>query len=194
MKDITNNEMNFVLNLLKNPKEELNARNMAKRIGITHMGSFKIAKKLEKEEIVDSRQIGKGNYYKLNLNKEYVRQYVLFLLSRESEQSNPSIKRWVNELKNITKAEIIILFGSVLTKHEGAKDIDVLLVTNDRKFHTLKKEIESINLVNQIKIHPLYQSREDFERNVKIGDKVILSAIKGIVIFGGNSFLEAIER
>ena len=194
MIDITINEMNFILKLIKNPREEFNARTMAKKIGMSHMGALKIAKKLEKEKIVNSKQIGKGIYYTLDLKKDYAAQYVKFLLNRETEQAHPYVRRWINELKKISSADIIILFGSVLTKYEGANDIDVLLITSNKKFDHLKKEIESINNINIKKIHPIYQSGKDLEKNINEKDKVILNAIRGVVIIGEDKFIELIKN
>ncbi|MEK6850729.1 MAG: hypothetical protein AABX85_04090 [Nanoarchaeota archaeon] len=194
MRDITINEMNFILKLIKNPREEFNARTMAKKIGMSHMGALKIAKKLEKEKIVNSKQIGKGIYYTLDLKKDYAAQYVKFLLNRETEQAHPYVRRWINELKKISSADIIILFGSVLTKYEGANDIDVLLITSNKKFDHLKKEIESINNINIKKIHPIYQSGKDLEKNINEKDKVILNAIRGVVIIGEDKFIELIKN
>ena len=193
MRDITVNEMNFVLTLLKNPTEEFNSRNIAEKIEISHMGSFKIAKKLEKEGIIVSKKIGRGTYYRLDLERDYVKQYIKFLIKREAEQAHPYVKRWLNELKKIAKADIIVLFGSVLIKHGDSRDVDVLLVTDNKKFNLLKKEVDAINLINQKKVHPLYQNKEDLKNNIIKGDKVIINALRGIVVFGEDILLEIIK-
>ncbi len=185
--------MQFVLNLLKSPEMQFNAHNLSKKIGISHMGALKIARNLENEGIIKSMRIGKGIYYTLNFERSYVKNYLKFLLSREGEHALPYIKRWINELKKITKSEIIILFGSVLTKYDKANDIDVLFITDNKNFSLLKKEIETINLINIKKIHPIYQSEEDFRKNMK-KDKMILNAIKGIFIRGEELFIELIAH
>ena len=103
MKDITNNEMRFVLVIFKNPEKEYNTSNIAEILGISPMGALKIARSLEKENIVKSREIGKARVYQLNLQDAYVRQYLKFLLKREAEQSPAYIKIWVNEFRKIKK-------------------------------------------------------------------------------------------
>jgi DNA-binding MarR family transcriptional regulator len=60
MNDITKNEMLFVLNIFKSPEKEYNANNMAEHLGISSMGALKIARRLEEENILISRQIGKA--------------------------------------------------------------------------------------------------------------------------------------
>ncbi|MBI2045534.1 hypothetical protein HYT23_05750 [Candidatus Pacearchaeota archaeon] len=194
MEKITNNEMLFVLSIFKSPEIEYNANSIAKHIGISSMGALKIAKRLEKENILTSRELGKARFYKLNFNSDYVKQYVKFVLKRESEQTPVYIKRWVTELRKIKNADFAILFGSVLKKHEEAKDIDVLLITDKKRFPKLKKEVDEINLINTKKLHPLYQTRKDLKENIKKRDKPVLDAIKGIIVFGEDKIISLLEK
>ena len=194
MKDITNNEMLFVLSIIKNPGVEYNANSIAKIIGISSMGALKIAKRLEKENILIARKLGKANFYRLDFNNDYVMQYIKFLFKREAEQSAPYVKVWISEIKKIKNADATILFGSVLSKHKEAKDIDVALITDKKRFSKLKKEIENINLVNVKRLHPIYQTKEDFKKNIKKGDKALLNAIKGIVVFGEDKIISLLEK
>lgn len=194
MEKITNNEMLFVLSIFKSPEIEYNANSIAKHIGISSMGALKIAKRLEKENILISRELGKARFYKLNFNSDYVKQYIKFLLKRESEQAPVYIKRWITELRKIKGADSAILFGSVLKKHEEAKDIDVLLITDKKTFPKLKKEVNEINLISIKKLHPIYQTGEDLKENIKKHDKPILDAIKGIVVFGEDKIISLLEK
>ncbi len=158
------------------------------------MGALKIARKLEKEDILISRELGRAKFYRLNFNNEYARQYIKFLLKIESEQSSAYVKRWIAELKKIKSADSIFLFGSILKKNEEAKDIDVLLITDKERFSKLKKEIEDINLINIKKLHPLYQTEEDIKKNIKKHDEPLLDAIKGIVVFGEDKIISLLEK
>jgi len=189
---ITSNEIKFILELFKNPETDYNANSIAKKIGLSAMGALKIAKKLQKENILISKRFGKAVFYKLN-NNEYTRNYIKFLLKKEAESADPYIKKWINEIKKIKNAESVILFGSVLNKHKEAKDIDILLITNKRKFLKLKKEINEINLLNIKKLHPVYQTKDDFKENLK-KDKIVLNAIKGIIIFGEDVIIRLLEE
>lgn len=194
MENITNNEMLFVLSTFKSPEIEYNANSIAKHIGISSMGALKIAKKLKKQDILISKQLGKAKFYKLNLNKDYVRQYTKFLLKRESEQASAYVKRWLSEIKKIKNAYSAILFGSILKKQKEAKDIDVLLVTDKKRFPKLKKEIEEINHINIKKLHPLYQTKNDLRKNIEKRDKPILNAIKGIIVFGEDVIISLLGK
>lgn len=194
MMEITNNEMVFVLNIFKSPEVEYNANSMAKRMGISPMGALKIAKRLEKENIIKSKKLGKAKFYKLNLSSDYVRQYVKFLLKREAEKAHPYIKVWIEDIKKIKSADAAILFGSVLRRQKEANDIDVALLIDKKRYRKSKKEIEDIDLLNTKKIHPIYQTEGDFKKNIEKGDKPLLSAIKGIVVFGEDLIIKLLEN
>ena len=193
MKDITSNEMNFVLTLLKSPEVEYNATSIAKPLHISPMGALKIAKKLEKERIITGKNKGKARFYALNLEEEYVEQYVRFLLHREVAQALPYIRVWIRELKKLKHADVLILFGSVLRKQEAARDIDVVAIITKKTFETVKKEVAGVDAINRKKLHLLYQTKQDFKDNIKKLDSVLLNAIKGLVVKGENVILEALK-
>ena len=188
MKEITKGEMDVILTLIKSPEIIYNANNLSKVIGITSMGTWKILKKLEQEELVKSKKIGKAIIYRINIEDSYTSKYVSLILARESQHTNPKIKRWITEIKKIKNGEVIILFGSILSK-ENPNDIDVLLITDQKRFAKLQQEIKEINEINIKKIHPMYQTYEDIIKNIKKKDKPILNAIKGIIIRGEEKFL-----
>ena len=189
LQTITQNETELLLTILKSPQANYNAKNLAEKIGISSMGAVKIVKNLEKEGILTSKLIGKANIYHINTTPEYNKQYIKFLLQREAQQAKPYTKVWINELKKITAAEIIILFGSIL-RTEQAQDIDVLFVT--KELSKLQKEIQEIQDLSDTKIHPIFQSIEDFRKNIRKEDKALLCAINGIVVKGDKTYLELI--
>ena len=192
MKDITNNEMMFVLNIFKSPEIQHNANSLAKLIGISRMGALKIAGKLEKDRIISHKTIGKTKFYRLNLENDYVRQYVKFLLKREAEQVHPYVRIWIEDIRNIKNADAAVLFGSVLTKHKEARDVDLILIADNKRIRKLEKEIETIEGIATKRIHAVYMAKGDLENNIKKGNEAMMGAIKGIVVFGEDRIIEAI--
>src|SRR3989338_146692 len=180
MREITKAEMNVILTLVKSPEIDYNGNNLAKAIGITPTGALKILKCLEKENILKSKKIGKAVIYKINTQDNYARNHVSLILAREKIYAKPKVKVWINELKKIKNADIVILFGSVLIK-ENPSDIDVVFVTDKKKFKRLQEEVEQINKINIKRIHPLYQGLEDIIMNIKKRDKPLLNAMKCII-------------
>ncbi len=193
MRNITDNEMLFVLTIFKTPELEYNANSIAHHIGISSMGALKIAKKLEKEDVIISDEKGKAKFFRFNFSNDYARQYLKFLLMREAEGSHHYVKVWISEIKKIKNADAAIMFGSVLKKHQEAKDIDIMIITNQKRFSKVKAEIDGINKINIKKIHPLYQTKEDFARNIRKKDKVLLNALKGIIVFGEEVIIDSLK-
>lgn len=189
MEGITKSEIAVASALVKSPETMYNANNLSKVLGITSMGTLKILKRLEKDGIVTATKIGKASIYKVNIANYHARNYIKFLLSKESANSIGFVKRWVSEIRKIKNADLAILFGSALEK-ESSKDIDVLLLTDQKRFGKLKKEVEEINKLNIKEVHPLYQTQKDLISNIKKKDKAVLNSIKGIVVFGEDKFLE----
>lgn len=194
MRDITNNEMMLVLGIFKSPKTQYNANSLAQLLGITRMGALKIARKLEQERIISSQKLGQARFYRISMDNGYARQYISFLLKMEAEQAHPYLKVWISEIRKIKSADAAMLFGSVLRKYKDARDIDVMLITDQKRFKKLKKEIEEIDEINTKKMHPMYQTKEDFARNIKNGDKPLLDAVKGICVFGESLIMELMQQ
>ena len=193
MKNKKDNEMLFILSILKSPEIEYNANSIAKLMKISSMGALKIAKNLEKEGILSSRKIGRANNYKINYNNDYAKQNIRFLLKKEAEKSSPYVKRWIRELEKLKIANAVILFGSVLKKEKDAGDIDALIIVNKKNFEKVKKEVERINLLNDKKIHPVYQTKGDLKKHINERNKVILNAIKGIIVSGEDNIIEGLQ-
>ena len=149
---------------------------------------------LEMEKIIDSTNFGNAKVYKMNFGNPHTSEYIKFLLNRESQHAIPYVRRWVTEIKKLKSCDAAILFGSVLRKQEEAKDIDVLLVTGKKNFSKLKAEVEEINLISDKKLHPTYQTKEDIRDNLKTRDKVILNAIKGIVVSGQDVIIDLMKK
>ena len=193
MRNITTNEMAFVLKIFKSPETEYNATSIAKALKISAMGALKIARKLQKENIITGKKKGKATFYFLNLKEDYVQQFLKFLLQREAAQASVYIRVWVRELRKIESAYAIILFGSVLHKGEEARDIDAVVVVDQERFKKIQKEINEVNVVNIKKVHPIFQTKEDLHNNIKKPDQVILNALKGIVVKGEEIIMETIR-
>lgn len=194
MKDITKNEMRALLALFKDISSNYNANNLSKKLGLTSMGMLKILKRLEKQNILQSQQLGKAVFYKLKLD-DYTKAYLKFLLQNEAEQSIPRIKRWVNELRKFQKhAEIGILFGSVLSKEEY-NDVDLLLVFKPSQNSKINQLADVINKASIKRVHLVKQTKNDLKENIKKKDKVVLDLIKnGIVVFGYETIIELIKN
>lgn len=194
MESMTANEMKSLMRILKEPAADYNARSLGMAEGITPMGALKILKKMGGKNLLVGKKYGKAIYYKPNLSEEYPEKFYEFLLRKEAEEASPRTRAWVREIRKLSgRAEAAIIFGSVLGKKEY-NDVDVLFVLSQGQLKALKEEIAGIDSITDKKIHPIMQTKEDLVRNIRGGDKVVLSALKnGVVAFGYEKVIEAIR-
>ena len=191
---ITQNEMDVVLTIFKDVDGDYNANSLSKVIGVSSMGALKILKRLEAQGILISKQMGQALFYKVNLEEDYARSYVQFLLKKEASESAPRIRRWVRELRRIEGADIGILFGSVLRK-EKFNDVDALVVLRKAQNRRLDKSIRDLNKINVKKIHAVKQTRKDLVSNLGKKDRVVLEIVKsGIVLSGYEEIVEVVRE
>lgn len=195
MEDVTKKEMEAVLALFKDFSTDYNANSLSKVLNITPMGALKILKRLEKQGILASRQLGKAVFYRIAFKSDYARTYLRFILEKEAEQSIPRIRSWVEESRKFRGvADIGILFGSVLAKQEF-NDVDLLLVFEKGRAGKVNSLLEDVSELSVKKIHLVRQTSTDLESNLKKRDKVLLSALKrGIVVFGYDKLVEVVAR
>ena len=195
MEDVTKKEMEAVLTLFKDFSTGYNANSLSKVLNITPMGSLKILKRLERQGVLDARQMGKAVFYRIAFNNDYARAYLRFILEKEAEQSVPRIRSWVEESRKFRGvASIGILFGSVLTKQDF-NDVDLLLVFEQRQAGKVSSLLKDISELSVKKIHLVRQTASDLESNMMKKDKVLLSALKrGVVLFGYDELIEVVAR
>lgn len=189
------NQMQALLILFKDVDADYNARSLSSKLGITPMGSLKILKKLEKQDLLASRRMGKAVFYKPNLENDYTRACIRFLLQKEAHDAPPRIKRWVNELRKLDGiADIGILFGSIIHK-EKHRDVDVLLILKPAKTKKTNRCVAHLNRVGIKRIHAVKQTKEDFLKNLRKKERIILSAVRdSVVLFGYDEFVELIRN
>jgi len=197
MEIITGNEMETLLLLLKDFDADYNANNLSKKLGITPMGALKILKKMERQKLLNAKQMGKAVFYKPDLDSNYTKtflEFLEFLLQKKAEETKSRVKRWVKELRTLqNNAEIGILFGSVLEK-ESYNDVDLLIVLKQSQNSKINLLINEIRRINIKRIHVIKQTKEDLKQNIKKGDKVVLNAIKnGMVFFGYEKIIKVIQ-
>jgi len=190
--ELTSKDKEIMLKLFKEVNSYYNPSSISKEIDISRIGSYKALKKLEKDNIVKSKRLGKASFYNLNLEDEYARKNIELLLIDEARKK----QRWVDEFREIYNyAEIVILFGSIIKHEQNARDIDVLIVMEQKDNKKINELIEEKNKILLKKVHPIKQTREDLVKNIKNNNKVIISAIKeGIVLHGYDKYTDLMKN
>jgi len=194
MVSLTENEARTIDFLIRNFSKEYNINQTSRELKLSPRGIFKILKKLEKKNYLVSNKQGNNIFYKINYNSEEALDVCKFVLSEK--KITPFLRALIRDLERLKEAtEIAILFGSILTKEQEARDIDLLLIFDEKQFRRVESMIKDINTIRSRKIHAVYQSRGDFIANIKKRDKLIIEEIKtGIILWGRDIFLEAVKN
>lgn len=187
------NEQKMLSFLVRNVTEKQNINQLAKRIGITPAGAFKLLKRLEHESIVKPEKLGNAIFYSLNFASDLARKKAELALFEEIKQ--PYARAQAKDLERLKPfAEAAILFGSVLEKGEKAKDIDVLVVVQEKKYNKFANALDELQYLKPKRIQPVLQTPKDFIKNLKKEDSVVLSALKtGKVLWGQELIVQVIR-
>lgn len=186
------NEQLVLKILFKDFLTDYNSRNLSKLIGISHAGTFKILKKLEKNKILNSKKVGNISIYKINYENNISKKIIDTILTIEAD----NYKRWLEEFKSLeNKVNFLILFGSTLINYEKAKDVDILIVSDKRYYPEIYKFIKERNNLLLKKIHMIFQTPDDFNIDLNKHNKVTIEIIKkGIALFGQNEYIIMLNK
>lgn len=183
-----------IIRLLLRNTEKIgyNINQVAKALKISIGSSFKILKELEKNKIIIPQAIGNAKYYTLNLDNPETNKLCELLILEEKRQLKGYPKLYAESLQEFSKAELIILFGSLLTKKEF-NDIDVLFVTD--KVKEVNAFCLELSKTRTKPIVPLILKKEGLIKELKSGKNSIMAIIKeGIILKGESVLLEVIKN
>ncbi|MBI2577096.1 hypothetical protein HYV84_07830 [Candidatus Woesearchaeota archaeon] len=169
-----------------------NANQIAKYLKISVGSSFKILKDLERKRIVAAQRIGNAVNYNLNLDNPEAVKIGELLLLEEKRLLRGYAKLYSESLQEFQKGELIILFGSILTKKEF-NDVDVLFVTDKpREVHDFCQEVSTIRTKPVV---PLILKKEGLIKELNNRKEAIVSLIKeGVILKGESVFIEVIKN
>ena len=182
--------------LLKDISKKHTVTSLSKEREISRVGSWKILKELEKENLVVLTPIGpeKTSVQEVNLNWDnLILEKTLALLLTEDSIKQSKWRYNFKELEN--NIDFLILFGSTLHSPKEAKDIDILnLVSNEKNFVKINKIIADIQMAQDKKIHALNLTKKELKQELKNKNKAYAEALKkGIVLFGQENFIKFIK-
>lgn len=190
---LTEKETEVLRLLAASYKKDYSINTIAKIIGVTPNGAYKILKRFEKEGILEVKPIANIKAYKLNFEDEKtLRVLELAFMPKEMEGRTKLRANDLQRLKSITKA--CILFGSYITTKKEPGDLDVLFVLDESQFSSYKNILEKVKDIIPIKIQDVVQTMEDLRQNLKKEDPVIVEALRnGIVLWGFSTLVKVIK-
>ncbi len=191
MIELTKKEQEALLTIYKDIANFYNANSLSKELGITQVGTMKLLKRFEKNNILISKKIGKSIVYKINIEEEFVQKLIAFALINEASK----YQRWKDEFKSLNKKDRILLFyGSASRNYSHAKDIDIFVVINKEDFKEVSKELEKIQSILPKKLHVIKATKKDLIKNIKESNKSIIEILKtAIVLYGYDKYMEVVN-
>ena len=186
--------MNFLIRNL----EQYNINQISRILDLSVGSAHKILKTLEKRSIADIEELGNAIYHTLNFNNnETIRLSELVLIEDKNNilRNNKIANIYAQDLEKFD-AKLIILFGSILTKKNEAKDVDVLfIVKNKKQIKDVNEFCLEISKIRTKKVNPLIMLEEDFIYNLIHKNKAIIDLIKnGVTLKGEGVLIKAIKN
>ena len=171
------------------------ATSLAKILGMSRWGVWKILKELENNRLIMLNQMGGGktsvHIVKLNFGSVILSVCLAFALSKESLK----YERWKANFKELAEhTEFLILYGSILHSPKEANDIDILGVISDKgKFVKINHIIDKAQKTQAKKIHSLNFTPEEFMYEIKKSNKAFIDSVKkGVILYGQEKFVKFI--
>lgn len=165
---------------------------LAKELGLSRVGTWKLLKKMESEKLIVLSKTGSGKtstcIISLNLDNPLVEKNLAVYLTEDALKN----QRWMNTFAELeSKADFLMLYGSIMNSPKEAKDIDILGITsNKNKFIEIEKSIKNIQKTQMQKIHAIHFTPLEFKQELEKPNKAFIDAIKkGVILFGQEKFI-----
>ena len=185
-----------VLRFLVRTEAELNGREIARAVGISHVISNHILQELFQHGLVRMRKVGRSILY--SLNKEHILvQEILFPMFNKERKLFFALAKTVLEPLSQTKPISLILFGSQTDEKKARpdSDFDVLCIisdkTNLRKFkHDILRAEAQVEKKFGNRISLLIMNRNEFIKRKKNQDPLLTEIEKQHILLFGVNFRE----
>ncbi len=191
---ITYNETKILTYLFRHYHEKLSINELAKNVGVTPKGAYKILKKFEIDSLVVKEKIANAQIYSLDFANEKTEHLLKYILTSAKTPNSyvTVLEQDLQALKEVVKG--VIVFGSVLEKGFKAHDIDILVVIEKQKLSSLKTKIKEFEATSPKKTHLVIQTIDDIQRNLHKQDPVVVEILqKGYIMHGHSLFYSVIK-
>ncbi len=164
---------------------------LAREIGMSRVGVWKVLKKLETEKLIVLSPVGVGktSIYIISLNWDNpLTEKILILALAEDALKN---QRWISNFSELeNKVDFLMIYGSIIHSAKEANDIDILGMASKDKFLKIEESLKKIQKTQIKKIHALNFTHTEFKQELKKPNKAILDAVKkGTILFGQEKFV-----
>ncbi|HLC97891.1 MAG TPA: hypothetical protein VJC21_03875 [Candidatus Nanoarchaeia archaeon] len=180
-----------LLHLLKDFYSTHTISLLAKELGLSRVGIWKILKKFESSKYVLLKNVGTGKTSAFIITLNWENPLVEKLLSLYLTEEALKQKRWqVNfiDLERVTN--FVILYGSILPSPQQANDIDILGIASKKNLVKIHTVLEKAQKTQSKKIHSINVIESEFKAELKKQNKAFIDAVKkGVILFGQDKFV-----
>lgn len=179
-----------ILRFLIMTDSELNGREVAIAVGLSHVKCHTAMKELHQHGIVEMRRSGKSILYRLNLKNVLVGHMLIPLFTEEARLKEILKDILTKHLKRPVPKSVILFGSFALGGARPDSDIDMLIVASRKKNIRLFQEgLEKAeaNITTGFGNHlaPIVMDAAEFKKRFKNKDKFVRSVVKeGKVLFG----------
>jgi len=178
-------KMKIIKLFCKFPEKKFQMVEVAKHSNLSNSRASECLRELTKDGILESRKIGKGYEYNLNLSNYYSK--ILLNFFREEEKLLHKItKDFVQDMKRIEGVESIVLFGSALVELKLGSDIDFLIVVRKKINREKISEVET-KLIDKYGFHisTTVMTKNELREKARKGEEFVVNLIaNGKLLYG----------
>lgn len=191
--NFTKIEIQLIRFIFKHYKEKLNARQIAKVMGLNHAHLTKLCNLLVAKNLLKKEELGNAAYFEFNYNDKLAQKFMDYLLSLEEAPSWLAVA--VYELKKLVPfLELGLVFGSSI-KSKNHNDIDVLLVYKPEKTREIQKIKDVVRKSELIEKPIRYLELTEKDLYLNKEDKILYNALAENLIFHNpEKYIEVIQK
>ena len=185
-----------LLHLLKDYSNTHTVTSLAKELGISRVGMWKMLKRLGKNKYLLLTAVGTGKtsaaVITLNWEHPLLEKTLSFYLTEEALKQ----RRWQVNFIGLEQLNLfVIMYGSILNHPQQANDIDILGVANKNNFVKVQKVIDQVQKIQSKKIHSINFTVNELKLELKKSNLAIRGAIRtGVVLFGQENFIKFMKE
>ena len=173
-----------------NYQNEVHGREAARELGMNQKTVANVLLRLEKDNILRSRTMGRNRLYKLNLSNPAL-MHILSMVEEEKavlfrEESNLG-RDFIDALVK-SGSPLVLIFGSYANGTQKKKsDVDILTLS---PFHA---DLSDVQKFYKIKVSVKEYTEGEFKEALKSGDFLITEVLrKHVVLVGSDLFVKIV--
>jgi len=181
-----------MLHILKDFSSTHTITILAKELGLSRVGIWKVLQKLDDNKYILLKTIGTGktsaSVITLNWENPILKKTLSLYLTEEALKQ----RLWQVNFANLEKlVDFAVLYGSILHFSQEARDIDILGIIPKKNFVKIPIIIDKVQKTQSKKIHSINFTENEFKAELQKPNKAFIGAVKkGIVLFGQEKFVE----